>query len=88
MSEEIPCLECHFEWEEQTLLPFLPAPIFKSLLHQHKDLQAHLILRPEGPTKTEIERHARWEEDAFKRYLPKHIYTELCEQHRLIKTTL
>ena len=69
-SERNCCVECHFSYEEELALPYLPVPLRARLLDEHRRLEAM------GFPDDEVAAHARWEEPVFRLYCP----PEVCEQ--------
>jgi hypothetical protein len=70
------CLPCHFEYEEQHVLPYLP-PIYRRwLLWEHKQL------KEAGYPAADVIAHSQREVPVFRRFCPAHLVDAVVEDHR------
>jgi len=76
------CVPCHFDYEEEKLLPFLPPYYQGWLLREHATLKAH------GYPAAEVIAHAEREMPIFARYCPPALVAEVEADHRRFHPTL
>ena len=69
------CLECHFSFEEELALPFLPLYLQARLKWEHEQLEA-LGFPPD-----KVMAHGMWEEYVFSLYCPPEICQRIKEDH-------
>ena len=70
------CLSCHFSYEEELVLPFLPVPLRARLVEEHRRIAA--MGYPEDAMKA----HARWEEQVFVAYeVPEAVRKQISDDH-------
>lgn len=70
------CLECHFSYEEELVLPYLPPPLRARLLDEHVRLTAM------GFPEDAVTAHARWEEVVFRAYeVPESVINQIEADH-------
>lgn len=71
------CLECHFSYEEQIALPYLPAHLQRRLQGEH----AHLMRNgfPSDAVQAHAEREMAW----FRRYCPPEVVALVEHDHDL-----
>lgn len=71
------CLECHFSYEEQIALPYLPAHLQRRLVDEHQRLMRNGL--PSDAVKAHSERELAW----FRRYCPPEIVALVEHDHDL-----
>lgn len=69
------CLPCHFEFEEETLLPYLPKRYQAWLRRRHREI------REDGYPAAEVISHAEEEMALFRRYCPPELVRVIEEDH-------
>jgi hypothetical protein len=69
------CTECHFSFEEQQALPYLPYHLQQQLIHEHEWLIAR------GLPHKEVMEHAEREMAWFNEYVPDEIIAQIERDH-------
>lgn len=69
------CVQCHFTFEEEEALPYLPAPLQDRLLQEHAWLLAN------GLPKDQVVAHAEREMVWFRYYCPPDIVAHIDKDH-------
>ncbi len=83
MSPSSCCPRCHFAFEEQYVLPFLPREHQGWILREHAFLREYRRINGAWPGGY-IVRHAEKEDPIFGRYLPPDIFRRMEREHQLI----
>lgn len=71
------CLKCHFDFEEQWCIPYLPPELARWLRTEHRRL------REAGYPREQVEAHAAEEMGVFRRYVPPDILATVEADHAL-----
>lgn len=75
-DQHVTCCEpCHFSWEENYAIPYLPREVAKWLVEDHKR-----VMRG-GMKPKDILKHAKEEMVYFRKYLPKDVLERIEADH-------
>lgn len=69
------CIECHFSFEEDLALPYLPHHLQQQLIHEHQWIVAR------GFPRREVLEHAAREMVWFRQYVPEEIVAQIERDH-------
>lgn len=83
MSHAACCAPCHFAWEEEHVLPYLPLEHQEWILREHAFMREYRRSNGDWP-RAYIVLHAETEDPIFKRYLPPAMFQRMEHEHKLL----